>query len=175
MQTHDDGRGGALTIDERDPELLRLLYVAYAWGLDPVALPTLDPLPAVGASALPDAIDRDEAVERWLDIWRSFHAPGIGGRWQDAHGDDGIDVDALRAWRDALIPGPLPPLERSPERLAGDALRDARELGLERVLVLPSNVDWAEPRSGGVLLVTRGTRHDPQQYAAALAAYGTSA
>lgn len=178
LATH--GGGAPLTIDDRCPDVVVLLFVRHIWGLEASGLPTVDPAPAGRSDGTPAPSDLPLWSARWRKIWQSFHRceddrDRFGSVWQDRFGDFGIDLDALHEWRSSLASWPPPPLRKSPEWLTSEAVSSAQGRGLSRVLIYPSSASWFEARDHGVLLISRGARADPRAYAEALAAFGRRA
>lgn len=171
------GRGDPVTVDERDPNMIVLLFVRQAWGIGRRHLPPLDPAPDVGTSSAPPEQELRTWERRWWEHWDAFHRSDsrrdrFTSQWQGSFGDAGLDLDALHAWREAVSIWPPQPLRTTPEWLARRAVLAAQDHGLWRVLVLPSAQPWFEARDSGTLLVSRALREDHVAYAQAIEAYG---
>jgi len=63
------------------------------------------------------------------------------------------------------------PREDEPERRSLEALIPARRAGLSRVVTIPCRGEHTRMVERSALLVSDGTRDDPERYAAALRAF----
>ncbi|MET3810201.1 hypothetical protein [Arthrobacter sp. UYEF3] len=127
-------RGMAIRVDATPHHLAVLLFIRHAWGIAADAdVPRLDPLPAVGGSAIPDTAPRAEWDARWRRAWvrawdwysvqepdptvhptpgyiRAVSRPGqdldplIPPFWQADYGWEGIDPHAYNAWEQRCSP-----------------------------------------------------------------------
>lgn len=162
-----------ITVEDRSLAINILLFVRQAWGLLPDAdVPQLAPVPDSGHSALPGSASRNEWEQRWQESWQQVldgyrQEPDLlaGPLWTSVHGWEGLDSGAFNAWHNSLIP----PFPCSAERDCLDALVPAWKSGLERVIVLPVEGFFAQRISAGNLLVSAGTRANPEWYRLALA------
>ena len=59
-------------------------------------------------------------------------------------------------------------LEEEPERMSLDALIPAWQAGLTKIVTIPCRVSYTHRIGERALLMTEGTRNDPNRYAAAL-------
>lgn len=95
----------------------------------------------------------------------------IGPTWRDRFGDDVFDDDGYRDWVAADADRELAhhlEYERSPEYVALAALVPAWEAGLMKVITIPCRDAFTRVVGPAALLVTAGTRDDPDAYRAAL-------
>lgn len=95
-------------------------------------------------------------------------------RWNDLNTDIPIGVpfdEWLRDQKAAALAERDQKFEESPERMATDALIDAWQAGLSRIITLPCRGNYSLPVRGTTLLVTDTTRADPDCYATALRAF----
>jgi hypothetical protein len=166
--------GMVITVEDRPLAINLLLFVREAWGLAPDAdIPKLSPVPETGHSAMPgSASGRNEWEQRWRDGWqqvldgyRQEPDPLAGTLWTSTCGWEGLDAEAFNAWHNSLIP----PFPCSAERDCLDALVPAWKSGLERVIVLPYDGFFAQRISARNLLISAGTRTNPEWYRRALA------
>ncbi|MFE1663707.1 hypothetical protein [Microbacterium sp. P02] len=177
--------------------LTYLLFVRHGWRLDITELPDVDPVPATGTSHRPPAVDPTDAVAQWRSEWsraltqfepldRTVREPDeetarLLRELPDEHlleafstmpstyWADGTDRDAFNAWSMSLHDDHSLPLAEHPERRCLDALVPAWRTGLTTVIQLPYAGYFAERVNAATLVVSRVTRHDPDQYRHALA------
>ncbi|MBO9579031.1 MAG: hypothetical protein J7480_09735 [Microbacteriaceae bacterium] len=167
-------------VEERDRNLLELLFVRSAWGLLPQE-PALEPRPDPGSSARPDAPDRATWEDWWREAWKLAweahisappgalaHLDHRSTSWIAQFGDEGIDTEALARWVDQLMPDLAMPLASQPEWRNAGVLRGAWATGLDTIIVLPYREPYAERVSARHLAVSPPVRNDPARYAEAL-------
>lgn len=156
-------RAGAtfsLSIDDRDRDLLLLLYLHSAAQLEP-SLPRLSPAPNTTADAGVDASKIDVAA--WREAWNGLHHE------EDTLGPlRSFQNERVRAWRNELTALAMSTMSMAPEQAARRELADAADRGLRKILVIPSDERWHESRSAAVLMVSRGTRVSTDAYRTAI-------
>jgi hypothetical protein len=98
----------------------------------------------------------------------------IGPTWRDRFGDEVFDDDGYREWAAADAEREVADQvgwDETPERRALPALVPAWEAGLVKVITIPCRGAFTRVVSPVALLVTAGTRQDPDAYRAALTAF----
>jgi hypothetical protein len=98
----------------------------------------------------------------------------IGPTWRDRFGDEVFDDDGYRRWVAADADDRLAhslDYEYSPEHVALPALVPAWEAGLVEVITIPCRGEFTRVVGPAALLVTAGTRDDPDAYRTALARF----
>lgn len=150
-----------------DPERARLWRAAWPIVWDEVLEHAGRPRQAdrlTDVAALPPGSDERAAMIRAF----------IGPTWRERFGDDVFDDDGYREWvaadADRQVARQLE-YERSPERVALPALVPAWEAGLAKVITIPCHGAFTRVVGPQALLVTAGTRADPEAYGAALSRF----
>lgn len=155
------GAAFSLTIDDRDADLLLLLYLHSAAQLEE-PLPPLSPAPDTTGDPAVDTSTIEIAA--WRDAWSGLHTQedrmGPLRRFQNS---------ALRRWRNELTTLAMSSLSMAPEGAARRELEDAVGRGLRKILVLPSDEYWHEAQGSAVLMVSRRSRADIQAHREAIA------
>lgn len=189
-----------ITIEDAADALLQLLWVREAWALTPTGdlPPLLIDSPAAAGKPAPsewndewprlwraclahaaqerddDLLDALTSTELGPAERRELLERLVGPSWDDRFGPDALSDD-YRAWRNRRIERmharASRPLEEHPERMSLDALVSAWRSGLTRVVELPCRGAFTRTIGPHALLVTSGTRADPDQYSAALAEF----
>lgn len=98
----------------------------------------------------------------------------IGPTWRDRFGDEVFDDDGYRDWVAAGAERELRHhlgYEQSPEYVVLDALIPAWEAGLVKVVAIPCAGSFTRVIGPSALLLTDGTRDDPDAYREALARF----
>jgi hypothetical protein len=184
-----------ITIDDHAQNLKLLLFIRLAWSVaQDVNIPELSPVPATGASRIPESARREVWDERWKQQWahswdwfkvskiqdapisqdamRDISRPGqdihpiVPPFWPVEYGAGGLDLAAFDKW-DAQTTPAFP--SRS-ERDSLPALINAWQDGLTTIIVLPYRGYFAQRLSGSHLVVSAETRNDPELYTKALQA-----
>jgi hypothetical protein len=132
----------AIRVDQTPHHLTILLFIRRAWGIaGDATVPSLEPLPDVGGSLIPDTAPPADWDVRWRRAWarawdwysveepdptihptpdhlraasEPFHPldPLIQPFWQSDYGWEGIDVHAYHAWEQACSPDAFAALRR---------------------------------------------------------------
>jgi hypothetical protein len=179
-----------ISIDNHAQPLKMLLFIRYAWSLtEEPNLPELSPVPAIGASALPDTESKQVWDHRWTQEWhrtwgwydsresqpapisqeemirisrpRQPLHPVVPPFWMTEYGTAGIDRDAFTNW-DRLTTLVTPnPYPKLP-------LLDAWQRGIRNITVLPYSGYVAQRRNATHLVVSENTMKDGGQFLLAL-------
>jgi hypothetical protein len=202
MRSHEEIPGNPWPHDmviriDTPHHLAGLLFVRHAWNLARnTEVPELDPVPAIGTSALPASASPAEWSARWERAWRrawdwydieEMHhrlptqdllrslsrpgqelSPSVPPMWGVEHGDEGIDREALSRWERSLDDDHSLPFAEHPERRNLEALIPAWQAGLESIIVLPYHGYFARRVTQRHLAVSKATRDDPALYDLAL-------
>ena len=192
-------QGMVISIEDHSSPIEELLWIREAYALQPtgdIPPPLVEPPAVVGR---PDDAPAWEAawVELWHAAVR--HASIVitreridelmrtedasperrevlrvmrGPSWQDRFGDAALER-GYGSWSEqrfeTLIARPQQRLRDRPEHRSLAALVAAWRAGLTRIVTIPCRGDHTRVVSGSALLMTEGTRAEPERYAAALA------
>jgi hypothetical protein len=184
----------AITVDAPN-NILELLFIRSAWGIVlELRLPALVPAPFGGSSSPPSDVGIEEWSQRWHQLWgrawlwyerwdeshiqaeklRLSESPARFNPefqppfWEVEYGHDGIDREALAAWREQLRLLEGRSMKKEPERVCLPALIPAWQSGLTTVITLPYAGYFAERILKTHLVVSNQTREDPDSYSRAL-------
>lgn len=187
-----------LRIEDDPHAVLEVLWIREAWALDPVGqdLPpllaaapqrvaaTADPVWVVAWPLVWDAVVEHAAIDVGALIPRITDLPEgaaeraeliariVGPSWRSMVGTDALPAP-FEAWAAARFDRREPPgtLADEPERVCLDAVVPAWRAGLTTVITVPCRGTHTRRIGDHALLVTEGTRADPDAYRRALAVF----
>lgn len=190
-----------ITVEDGSQQLLELLWLREAWGLQPVG--NLPPRLVDEPERAGDSDDREAWETAWPEVWQEAanHAavlvePSmfdelqrtgngsleraellrrmVGPTWRDRFGDDAFD-EHYQEWTrrrfEARRGAHQRPLAETPERRSLDALIAAWRAGLSKVVTIPCRGDYTRVLGGSALLLTDAARNDPDRYSSALTSF----
>ncbi len=181
-----------IRVDEKDPVLLELLFARAYWNLDTYSeIPREDPRVPTRASGVPSPA----LASRWGQDWNervtalddgdtrppatSIADPAQFNQWLAAQPQRWSDLlradwpgDAYADWLESVLaPTRGIPLERSPERIAVDSLREAWSRGLREIVVIPVEGEYSRRLRDDAVLVSSALRGRADAYAEVLTAW----
>ena len=194
-------QGMVISIENHSSPIEELLWIREAYALQPTGdmpPPLVEPPAVVGRpddaaaweAAWPelwhaavrhasivitrDRIDElmrtEDASPERLEALRGLRGPG----WSDRFGDAALER-GYGSWSEqrfeTLIARPQRRLRDTPEHRSMPELIAAWQAGLTRIVAIPCQGEHTRVVSGSALLMTEGTRAEPERYAAALATF----